>query len=85
MPSEQPAQPSTSRKFSLLSQSQYKKPTISVMDTSKLTRPAPALVITDRSLNRDKIRNDPSVIRRPPRKLVANVSHDTILPLSVYG
>ena len=84
MPPERSTRP-TSVKFSLLPQTQYIKPTIPVTNTNKITAIAPTLATTDRLLNRAKIRNDPSDIRRPPRKLILNASQETILPLSVYG
>ncbi len=46
---------------------------------------APTLATTDRLLNRPTIRNDPSVIRRPPRRLIMNTSHYSIFALKVYG
>ncbi|CAF2520710.1 unnamed protein product [Rotaria sp. Silwood2] len=67
------------------SQSQHKKTIIPVMNTSKVAGTAPNLITTDRLLNRAKTHNDESVIRRPPRKLVLNVTHETIMPLSVFG
>ncbi|CAF0778896.1 unnamed protein product [Rotaria sordida] len=85
MPPVQPALSITPVKIISSSQSQYQKPTISIMDTRKVDGTAPNLVTADRLLNRTKTRNDASVIRRPPRKLDLNVTHETIMPLSVYG
>jgi hypothetical protein len=84
MPSERLG-PRTSMKNPLLSQLQYRKPSISVINISTMTDITPHLTIADRLLNRDKIRTDPSAIRRPPRRLLINSSHDTIMPLTVYG
>jgi len=85
MPSERPTPPPTPINVSLLSQSEYKKLTISVTNTSKITGVAPTLATTDRLLTRAKMRNDPPIIRRPPRRLVMNISRQTNMPLSVYG
>ena len=81
MPSERPPSLSINEKISLLSQTKYTKPLISVMNTSKINATAPTLVTTKRA----KVRTDTSVIQRPPRKLVLNASHETIMPLSVFG
>jgi hypothetical protein len=72
-------------KISSVSQSQTKTSNISVQSNSKITSIAPTLATADRLLNRDKIRNDPSVIRRPPRRLIMNPTHEIMMPLSVYG
>lgn len=85
MPSERPVLPSSAAKFSLISQSQHKKTSISVTNVSKITGVASTLATTNRLLNRAKIQTNPPVIRRPPRKLILNASHETIMPLSVYG
>ena len=69
----------------LLTQLPYKKSTISVMNTSKLTDIPPTLPRANRLLNRAKMQNDALIIRRPPRKLHMNVVHETIMPLTVYG
>jgi len=85
MPSERPAPPSSPVKVTLLSQTDYNKPIISVMNISKIAGIAPTLVTTDRLLTRTKIRTDPPVIRKPPRKLLMNVSRPNVMPLSVFG
>ena len=38
-----------------------------------------------RLLNRAKVRDNPVVLRRPPRRLMINVVRETILPVAVYG
>jgi hypothetical protein len=85
MPSERPTPSSSPVKVTLLSERDYNKPMISVINISKITGIAPTLATTDRLLNRIKVRTDPPVIRRPPRKLLMNVSRETVMPLSVYG
>jgi len=85
MPSERPTPSSSPVKVTLLSETDYNKPMISVINISRITGIAPTLATTDRLLNRIKVRTDPAVIRRPPRKLLMNVSRETIMPLSVYG
>jgi hypothetical protein len=47
--------------------------------------PVIGIATTDRLLNRATIRNDPSVIRRPPRRLIMNTSHYSIFALKAYG
>ncbi len=81
MPSEQSASILNSEKDLLLFQSENKKSIVSFVDNSKTIDVA----TTNRLLNRAKMRTDPSVIRRPPRKLIMNATHETIMPLSVYG
>ncbi len=83
MPSERSVRPSAPVKV-LLSESEFNKPTISTVNVNKITGVAPTLATTDRLLNRAKMRNDPSVIRRPPRKLTMDISHETIMPFSIY-
>lgn len=85
LPSERLVPPSAPVKIPLISQIEYKKPMISVANINKITGVAPTLATTNRLLNRAKLRTDPSVIRRPPRKLKLNTSHETTMPLSVYG
>ena len=46
---------------------------------------APVLVTAARLLNRARVRDAPVVIRRPPRRLLINVVHETVMPLAVYG
>ncbi|CAF1239860.1 unnamed protein product [Rotaria sp. Silwood1] len=88
MPLARPAPSLTPVKISsssLSAQAQDKKPIISVTNTSNIVGTAPNLITKDRSLNRAKTHSDGSVIRRPPRKLGVNFTHETIMPLSVYG
>jgi hypothetical protein len=85
MPSERPVPPSSPEKVTLLSQSDYNKPIISVMNISKITGIAPTLVTNDLLLTRAKVRTDPPVVRKPPRKLLMNVSRQNAMPLSVFG
>jgi hypothetical protein len=85
MPSERFSQVSSSEKISLSSQSENKKLDVSFVDTKKTIGVAPTLATTTRLLNRAKMRTDPSVIRRPPRKLIINAAQETIMPLTVYG
>ncbi|CAF2403373.1 unnamed protein product [Rotaria sp. Silwood2] len=70
------------------SESQLKfetKTTLPTIRTNTTTGTAPTLVTTDRLLNRAKMRIDASVIRRPPRRLIINVTRETLVPLSIYG
>jgi len=46
---------------------------------------APTSATTDRLLNRAKIQNYPSVIRRPPRRLIINTAYHGIYVSKVYG
>ncbi|CAF3526830.1 unnamed protein product [Rotaria socialis] len=72
-------------KATLLCESRHQKSTVPVMDTSQLTSTVANVVTTNRLSNRPKIKNDVPMIRKPSRKLVLNVSHETMMPLSVYG
>ena len=85
MPSERPIPTTKQTKISLLTQLQDKEPMISVANINKMTSIAPTLATTNRLLNRAKTQIDPPVIRRPPRKLRTNITHQTIMPVSVYG
>ena len=58
---------------------------IPVIGSNKTRGTAPILTTMDRLLKRDKIRNDASVIRRPPRRLLINTMRETIVPITVYG
>jgi hypothetical protein len=69
----------------LLTQLSYTKPSITVINTNQITSVAPTLATTNRLLNRAKTQNNGLVIQRPKRKLLINASHETIMPLSVYG
>ena len=82
MPSERLTPPSTSMKTEVLSQSQYKNSTVTIMNTKKITSMSSTSNATDHSSNQTPIQSYASVIRRPSRKLVLNISHETILPLS---
>ncbi len=83
MPSQRPVTASIPMQISSVSENITS--IIPVQSNSKITSVAPTLATTDRLLNRAKIRNDPSVIRRPPRRLIMNLTHETMMPLSVYG
>ncbi|CAF1335372.1 unnamed protein product [Rotaria magnacalcarata] len=87
MPSERLVLPPINipAKATLLCKPKYQKSTVSVMDTSQLTNTVANAVTTNRLSNRPKIKNDAPIIRKPSRKLVLNVSHETMMPLSVYG
>ena len=85
MPSEQSISMSKSEKTLLLSQSPSKQTIISVANTNKIAGTAPHLVTNNRLLNRAKIRNDGFLLRKPSNKLAFNISHETIVPLAVYG
>ncbi len=87
MPSERLVLPpiNTATKATLLCESQYKKSTVSVTDTSQFTGTIANVVKMNRLSNRSKIQNDAPIIRRSPRRLVLNVSHETMMPISVYG
>ena len=62
---------------------QYKKPRIVIINASPQPDPPPRLTPTDRLLYRDKLRNDPTLLRRPARKLLFSTTHEAIIPLSV--
>lgn len=86
MPSEQFLLPPVNMaKVSAVPKSQKEKSINSVKDTNKLTGITPNLATPNRLLNRAKIQSDASIIRKPPRKLIVNVTHETVMPLSVYG
>ncbi|CAF0854966.1 unnamed protein product [Rotaria sordida] len=85
LPSEQFISQSTTEKF-VESQLEFETPTtLSTIHINTTTGNASNLVTNDRLLNRAKMRIDASVIRRPPRRLLINVTHETLVPLSIYG
>jgi hypothetical protein len=45
----------------------------------------PNLITTNHSLNRARMRQDGTIIRRAPKKLMMDTIQETISPLSVYG
>ncbi|CAF4542352.1 unnamed protein product [Rotaria sp. Silwood1] len=61
------------------------KTTLPAIRTNRTNGDAPTLATADRLLNRAKMRIDASVIRRPPRRLMINVTHETLVPLSIYS
>ncbi|CAF4544869.1 unnamed protein product [Rotaria sp. Silwood1] len=61
------------------------KTTLPAIRTNRTNGNAPTLATADRLLNRAKMRIDASVIRRPPRRLMINVTHETLVPLSIYS
>jgi hypothetical protein len=75
LPSQRSAK-RTPRKKSAISQLQVE---------TKEPIPVPALATNNQLLNRAKVRIDASVIRRPPRRLIRNITHETIVSLAVYG
>ncbi|CAF4739727.1 unnamed protein product [Rotaria sp. Silwood1] len=61
------------------------KTTLPAIRTNRTNGNAPTLATADRLLNRAKMRIDASVIRRPPRRLMINVTRETLVPLSIYS
>jgi len=85
MPSERPIQQSKSARRSLPNEIQLNQPILPAPDPIKTTGVAPTLATSSRLLNRAKMQVYFLLIRRPPRKLRINMTHETIMPLSVYG
>ena len=80
-----PSQQSTIKNSPIPQLQIERKESVPVINTNKLRTNAPTLATTERLLNRSTIRNDVSVIRRPPRRLLINITRETIAPLSVYS
>ena len=85
MPSEQFLRKSDTVKSSFSSELDTNKPIIPMKTIDNSTGVRPSLATKDRLLNRAKLQTDSSVNRRPPRKLKINLSHEIIVPLSIYG
>ena len=71
---------------SSVSQIQFEtKAPIPVIGSNQINGSVPTLTLNDRLLNRPTMHVDASIIRRPPRRLIRNVTHENIVRLAVYG
>lgn len=61
------------------------KPIIVTTNITKNQSTTPVFATDARLLNRAKMQNQNLIIRRPPRKLMINITHETMLPLAVCG
>lgn len=85
LPSERLSGQSNVMKMPFISQLDSKPPLIPMKTPKDMTSITPTLETKTRLINRAKTRTSSPVIRRAPRRLKMNFSHETIVTLPIYG
>lgn len=85
LPSQQKLAETSMRKLPESKLKYEKKNKIPIIENNRNNANRATSTTTERLLNRPIMRHDPSLIRRPPRRLILNVTHETIVPVTIYG